>query len=181
MTTLAMPFSGSKPTAGSFDIGPVTKGLVASAALAMSVMCIWAIARGLSGIAPHHPGARDLAIIIHVATVLPAIPLGAYLLLGPKGGKRHMLLGKIWLGLMLTTATASLFIQSSGSLSFIHLFVPLTLRASWKIVSSARARDFKTHKREIVGLYLGALMIPGAVAFLLPGRLFNVWAFGWPV
>ena len=93
----------------------------------------------------------------------------------PKGGKRHKQLGKLWLALMVATASAAIFIKTSGSFSFIHIFIPLTYIASYKVISSARRGDMKTHKKEILGLYLGALMIPGAVAFALPGRLMNVW------
>ena len=66
---------------------------------------------------------------------------------------------------------------ANGSFSFIHIFVPLTLWSSYKVIASARRRDFRTHRNEILGLYLGALTIPGVVAFALPGRLMNVWLF----
>jgi len=56
----------------------------------------------------------SIAIQIHVAAVIPAAVLGAYLLLKPKGTSRHRLLGKIWLSLMLVTALSS-FISSAGS------------------------------------------------------------------
>ena len=119
-----------------------------------------------------------MAVVIHVATVLPAIPLGGYLLLAPKGTKMHKMLGKIWVALMLATATSAIFIQSSGGFSFIHLFIPMTFIASYKLVATARRGDMKGHKKEILSLYLGALTIPGIVAFALPGRLMNVWLFG---
>jgi len=34
------------------------------------------------------------------------------------------------------------------------------------------------HKKEVVNLYLYALMIPGVFSMILPGRLMNVWLFG---
>ena len=179
MSTLALPFTKSAAKPG-FDIGPVTRGLVAAVTILLTSAALLAIFRGVFGFAPSHPNIRELAIAIHVSTVLPAIPLGGYLLLAPKGGKRHKMLGKIWIGLMVTTATAAIFIKTSGSFSFIHIFVPLTLWSSYKVIASARAGDMKKHKQEILGLFFGALLIPGLVAFLLPGRLMNVMIFGWP-
>ncbi len=149
--------------------------VIAFAATTMTLTVFYAVFRGLTGIAPDHPGMRELAIIIHVATVLPAIPLGGFLLLAPKGTPRHKMLGKIWVALMVTTATAAIFIQTSGSFSFIHIFVPMTFWASYRLIATARAGDMKGHKKEILGLYLGALMIPGIVSMALPGRLMNVW------
>ncbi len=176
MTTATLPFTApTKSGKPGFDIGPITRIAVMLVGGVLSVLSLIAIARGLLGFAPDHPNIRELAILIHVSTVLPAIPLGAYLLLAPKGGKRHKQLGKLWLALMVATASAAIFIKTSGSFSFIHIFIPLTYIASYKVISSARRGDMKTHKKEILGLYLGALMIPGAVAFALPGRLMNVW------
>jgi len=63
-------------------------------------------------------------------------------------------------------------------LSPIHLFVPLVLWGSYGLVSAARAGDMETHKRKILRLYLGALTIPGIVAFVWEGRMMNVWLLG---
>ena len=104
---------------------------------------------------------------------------GAYLLLAPKGTPIHKQLGKLWVALMVITATSTLFIHDGMQLTWIHIFVPITYRAAWAIVSSARKGDITTHRKEIVGLFLGALLIPGVVAFALPGRLMNVMLFGW--
>jgi uncharacterized membrane protein len=117
-------------------------------------------------------------VIIHVATVLPAIPLGGYLLLTRKGTTLHKRLGKLWLALMLITATSAIFIQSSGGFSFIHIFVPITFHAAWKTIATARRGDIKGHKNHLVLTYLTALMIPGIVAFALPGRLMNTMLLG---
>ncbi len=179
MTTATLSFANIlKPTGpAGFDIGGLTRGAVASVATILTVLTFYALARGILGLAPPHPNTREFAIVLHVATVLPAIPLGGYLLLAPKGGARHKLLGKIWLALMITTATSAIFIKTSGSFSFIHIFIPLTYIASYKVITKARCGDIKGHKNEILGLYLGALTIPGIVAFALPGRLLNVWLF----
>lgn len=164
--------------APAFDISPQVRAIVMLAATTMTLAAFYAVGRGLLGYAPDHPNIRHLAVIIHVSTVLPAIPLGGFLLLAPKGTPMHKILGKIWVALMVTTACSAIFIQTGGSFSFIHIFVPMTLWASYKLIATARRGDMKGHKKEILSLYLGALMIPGIVSFALPGRLMNVWLFG---
>ena len=173
-----MPSYSKRPPTSSLDISPLQRLLVGTVATTFTLAALYAIARGVLGLAPEHANARHLAIVFHVATVLPAIPLGGYLLLAPKGSRSHKMLGKIWVILMVTTALSAIFIQTGGSFSFIHIFVPMTLIASYKLVAKARRGDMKGHKKEILSLYLGALTIPGIVAFALPGRLMNVWLFG---
>ncbi|WP_271439497.1 DUF2306 domain-containing protein [Pontixanthobacter luteolus] len=173
MTTAAVPLS-KRPPASGFDIGPALRAFVLLAGGTLSLLAIIALARSFSGVAPDHSHMRDLAILIHVGSVVPAIPLGAYLLLARKGGARHKRLGKIWLALMVTTACAAIFIKTSGSFSPIHIFIPMTLFASYKVISSARKGDFRSHRIHILSLYLGALTIPGIVAFAVPGRMMNV-------
>lgn len=181
--SFASSFAGYLPftragAAKSFDIGPVTRAAVAAVAIGFTAATLIALTRGFLGFAPDHPNIRELAIMIHVSTVLPAVPLGGYLLLAPKGGARHKRLGKLWLLLMVVTALSAIFIKTSGSFSPIHIFVPLTLWSSYKVIATARRGDMVGHEKEIVGLYLGALMIPGIVAFALPGRLMNTWLLG---
>jgi uncharacterized membrane protein len=90
----------------------------------------------------------------------------------------HKQLGKLWLVLMLVTATSAIFIQSSGGFSFIHIFVPITFHAAWKTIATARKGDIAGHKKHLTITYLTALMIPGIVAFALPGRLMNMMLLG---
>ena len=181
--SLPIPFIVRKPsgplnTREDFSLSPRLRALIWACAIAMTGATLVALTRGLAGIAPAHGAARHLAIVIHVATVLPCVPLGAYLLLTRKGTKLHKRLGKLWVALMLTTATAAIFIKSGGSYSFIHVFVPMTYIASYKIIATARRGDMQGHRYEVISLYLGALMIPGIFSMALPGRLLNVWLFG---
>src|SRR5438132_4235341 len=72
----------------------------------------------------------SLAIKLHLATVLPAFAIGTWLIFfSTKGARRHRLLGALYLALMTVTAVTTFFIRrfSSGELSLIHLFIPLTL------------------------------------------------------
>jgi len=36
----------------------------------------------------------------------------------------------------------------------------------------------KTHRKEVLVLFLGAVTIPGLVAFLMPGRMMATWLWG---
>jgi uncharacterized membrane protein len=174
--TSILPASTSfgAPKSNPLEISPWLRAVILAAATGMSLAVTIALFRGLTGIAPDHPNIRHFAIALHVATVIPAIPLGGYLLLARKGTARHKQLGKIWVGLMVVTALSALFIR----FSFIHIFVPLTLWSSYKLVATARRGDMKAHRWEILTLYLAALMIPGIFSMALPGRLMNVWLFG---
>jgi uncharacterized membrane protein len=123
---------------------------------------------------------------LHLAAVMPALLLGAWLLLGKKGGPRHRLLGKIYLGLMVVAALSAAVLPaqvgptvSIGSLrlGFLHLLVLLTLRGVWMAFHTIRKGDIRAHKRHMVMLYFGALIIAGLFS-LAPGRLLHRVVFG---
>lgn len=178
-TTMTLPAAAraAKPAAN-FDIGPVARTAVSLACFTMSFAVMLALGRAGLGMVENLHHFAKLPIIIHVAAVLPTIPLGGWLLLARKGTALHKRLGKVWLVLMLITATSAIFIQSTGGYSWIHLFVPLTFHAAWKVVATARRGDIMAHKRHLVFTYLTALMLPGVAAFLVPGRLMNVMLLG---
>ncbi len=160
------------------EISPPLRAFIALAASIMTSLAFLATGRMLLGFTPEIAQVRTLAVGIHIATVLPTIPLGGFLLLAPKGTPMHKQLGKLWVALMVITASAAFFIRTGGNFSFIHIFVPLTMIASYKLIAKARRGDIKGHRNEILALYLGALMIPGLVAIAMPGRLMNMWLFG---
>ena len=108
----------AKTRKGGFDIGPVTRTIVSLVCFTMTFACLVALGKAALGMVDNLHHYAKLPIIIHVATVLPAIPLGGYLLLAPKGTPLHKMLGKVWLILMLVTATSAIFIQSNGGFSF---------------------------------------------------------------
>ncbi len=169
--------TASKPAA-SFDIGPVARTAVSLACFTMSFAVVVALGKAALGMVENLHHYAKLPVIIHVVAVLPTIPLGGWLLLAKKGTTLHKQLGKLWLVLMLITATSAIFIQSSGGYSWIHLFVPITFHAAWKVVATARRGDIQAHKRHLVFTYLTALMLPGIAAFMVPGRLMNVMLLG---
>lgn len=164
--------------AGAMNLGPVTRALVLVSGTTMTAVCVLAVMRAMLGLAPDLPHLGNAAVMLHVSTVIPCVPLGLYLLLAPKGTPMHKQLGKLWIALMVITATSTLFIHDGMALTWIHIFVPLTYRAAWLTVRKARRGDIRGHRAEIVSLFLTALMIPGIFAIILPGRLMNVMLFG---
>ena len=161
MTAITLPFaakSAAKPKpAASFDIGPVTRTMVSLATFTMTFAVIVALGKAALGMVDNLHLYAKLPIIIHVAAVLPTIPLGGWLLLAKKGTALHKQLGKLWLVLMLITATTAIFIQTSGSFSPIHLFVHM--RGAYRIsILGTLIR--------MVLLFVGSCI---AVGFLLAG------------
>ncbi|MEI2299909.1 DUF2306 domain-containing protein [Ensifer sp. MJa1] len=121
----------------------------------------------------------SFAVQLHVATVLPAAILGAFLLARPKGTSLHRLLGKIWLALMVVTASSTFFIHSInlvGGFSPIHLLSAYVLFGSWQAFAAARRRDTAAHRGHVAGMYLGGIVVAGLFT-LLPGRLMHTSLF----
>ena len=159
------------------DIAKAMRILIGVAAIAMTALCTLAVARWFAGLAPDHPHIREIAIALHLSAVLPAVPLGGYVLLARKGDARHRMLGKVWLMLMVITALTAIFVQTSGTFSWIHVFVPTTLVTSWHVIRTARAGRIAQHRRAVVFLYITGLILPGLFTFL-PGRLLGTWLLG---
>ena len=119
----------------------------------------------------------------HLATVVPAFFLGTFLLLNRKGTRVHKLLGKAYMGLMLLTALVTLFMAAEvgptllGHFGFIHFFSFLVLYSVPTAYLAARKGRIKTHKANMLGLYIGGMVIAGAFAFS-PGRLLHSWLIG---
>lgn len=162
-----------------FDLSLPVRLLLLSGGSALLALALLAIARAALGFAPPTPWIRDAALLLHIGTVLPAIPLGLYIFLTRKGGPRHKLLGKIWLGLMGTTAIATFFIRNvaDGGLSWLHIFSVLTLIGIPQAILSARRGQIVKHKAHLLQLFVGALLIAGGASFL-PERTMWRWAFG---
>lgn len=128
--------------------------------------------------------ALSLPILLHLATVLPALVLGPVVLLRRKGDGLHRLLGRVWAALMLATAISSAFIRAPGAgiagtgFSFIHVFTVWTLVNVPLAVWMVRRGNIAAHRGMMTGLYIG-LVIAGAF-ILLPGRLLGSLVFGAP-
>jgi len=122
-------------------------------------------------------------VYLHLATVLPAFAIGAFQLLRRKGTPTHKLLGKIYMVLMLATGLITLAMPAEvgprflGHFGFIHLFSFLALYNVPAAYFAARRGDIKMHRANMIGLYVGGILIAGAFAFS-PGRMLYVWLFG---
>jgi len=80
---------------------------------------------------------------------------------------------------MLITAISSFWIReiNRDSFSWIHIFIPITLFASWEAIHFIRKGNVRRHKRAVMGLFFGALLIPGLFTFV-PGRRMWMLFFG---
>jgi uncharacterized membrane protein len=119
---------------------------------------------------------------IHLVTVLIAFSLGTFLLFLKKGTALHKLIGKFFMILMITTAIVSLFMPAQlgpkflGHFGFIHLFCVLVLYLVPSAFFAVRKGDLIKHKANMIGVYVGGILIAGAFA-LMPGRLLHNWLF----
>lgn len=120
-----------------------------------------------------------VTIRIHVAAALTALLIGTVLLLGVKGNTLHRTLGWTWVIAMATTAVSSLFIRqiNPGSFSLIHLLSGWTIIALPMAVYAARKHRVLQHRRAMTGMFVGGLIVAGALTFL-PGRLMWRMFFG---
>lgn len=144
------------------------------------------LARGPSALAGrlHAPDVSllaeaPLAIQIHVVTAATALLIGTLLLLGVKGNRLHRTLGWTWVIAMATTAVSSLFIRqiNPGSFSLIHLLSGWTIVGLPMAVYAARRHKVVEHRRAMTGMFVGGLLVAGALTFL-PGRLMWRMFFG---
>ncbi len=127
------------------------------------------------------------AVIVHFVTVVPAFFLGTWLLFfSTKGSPYHRLAGKTYLTLMGVTAFAAIFIRSFAGwsvtigplkLGLIHLFILLTYQGIWRTLHAIRQGDLAAHQGSMRGMYFGALIIAGLLAFA-PGRIMHRMFFG---
>ena len=74
----------------------------------------------------------SLPILLHLSAALPAVAIGAAVLWRRKGTLSHRLLGRLWVGLMASTALSSFWIfeiRQGAGLSWIHAL------SAWTLVS----------------------------------------------
>lgn len=116
---------------------------------------------------------------IHWIAAMIALALGVLMLVRKKGTTSHKAIGRAFIAIMIVTALSSFFIReiNNGSLSWIHIFIPITFFASWEAIHYIRKGDVKRHKRAVIGMFFGALLIPGLFTFL-PGRRMWMLFFG---
>ena len=120
------------------------------------------------------------AIQIHAFAAMAAFVLALVQFAGPKGTIPHRILGWTWIGLMSLVAGSSFFItgiELIGPFSPIHLLSIYVIVLLPIAVRHARRGRIKQHRGAVTGLFLGGLVIAGALTFI-PGRIMHDVLFG---
>ena len=127
---------------------------------------------------PHAPDWALLAnqpfkLQVHIAAALAALAVGIVIMMRPKGRGAHMALGWTWVTAMALTAVSSLFITTlRDGYSLLHLLSGWTIIALPMAVFAIRRGNVKAHRSAMTGMFVGGLILAGALNFL-PGRL--IW------
>jgi uncharacterized membrane protein len=119
-------------------------------------------------------------IVVHATAALAAFALGVVQLARAKGTGSHRAFGWTWIPLMVTVALSSLWIHTIrqfGPFSLIHALSLFTLTALPVAALHARRHRVAAHRKAMMSLFVGALVIAGAFT-LLPGRVMHEVMFG---
>ena len=120
------------------------------------------------------------AIQLHAFAAMAAFVLGVVQLAAPKGTLPHRTIGWVWVVLMVIVATTSFWIHDLrmwGPWSAIHLLSIFTLVMLPLAVMHARRHDVGNHRKSMIGIFAGALVIAGLFTFV-PGRIMHAVVFG---
>lgn len=122
-------------------------------------------------------------LLSHLVAALLALPLGGYQLFRPtKGDARHVLLGRVWAGLMLWVAITSYWIRDirDGDFSLLHILSTVTLVTVSLGVVQARRGNIAAHRGAMRGSWLGLCgAFIGAVA--VPDRVIPTFVMTRPL
>jgi uncharacterized membrane protein len=120
------------------------------------------------------------AIPLHAFAAMAAFVLGLVQFAAPKGTLPHRTIGFIWVGLMLVVAVSSFWINYLrwvGPWGPIHLLSIFTLVMVPLAVWKAHTHQVAAHRRIMILLFLGALVVAGLFT-LVPGRVMHRVVFG---
>jgi uncharacterized membrane protein len=107
----------------------------------------------------------------HLTAALLALVLGGVMLALPKGTRRHKLLGRLWVGLMVFVAVSSFWI----GFSWIHLLSVWTLISLACALWFIRRGNVRAHRGFMIGTYLG--LVGAGLGALAPGRMLYLFLF----
>ena len=119
-------------------------------------------------------------IQLHAFAAMAAFVLGLVQFAAPKGTLPHRTIGWIWVALLAIIAISSFWIHTIrlwGPFSPIHLLSIMTLITLPLAVYAAHRHKVGAHKRAMISIFLGALVIAGLFTFV-PGRVMHAVAFG---
>lgn len=112
-------------------------------------------------------------IQVHAFAAMAAFALGLFQFATRKGTTRHRMTGWLWVALMVGVSVSAFFIHEIrlwGPWSPIHLLAIFTLVMLPLAVLHARRRNVIAHKRKMIGIFIGGLVIAGLFTFV-PGRI----------
>jgi uncharacterized membrane protein len=119
-------------------------------------------------------------IPVHAIAAMAAFALGIVQFAAPKGTLPHRTVGWIWVGLMAIVAVSSFWIHEIrllGPWSPIHLLSIMVLALLPVAVVAARRHNVSRHRKTMIGIFTGGLVIAGLFTFL-PGRIMHAVVFG---
>ena len=120
---------------------------------------------------------------LHLITVVPCFFIGGMLLMIKKGTKIHKGFGRVYMVLMMFTAMVTLFMPAEvgptlfDHFGWIHSFSFLTIYTVPTAYTAIKKGNVKSHKRKMILLYIGAIIIAGGFTFS-PGRYLHEVFFG---
>lgn len=120
------------------------------------------------------------AIQFHAFAAMGAFVLGLVQFAGRKGTTPHRMIGWVWVTLMLIVAVSSFWIHNIrlwgpwSPIHFLSIFALITLPLA---VYAAHKHKVATHKRAMISIFFGALVIAGLFTFV-PGRIMHAAVFG---
>ena len=125
----------------------------------------------------------DMISYIHLATIAPCVFIGLSLLTQPKGSKSHKTMGRIYMILLVFSCITSLGMPAKVGpqlllhFGFIHVLSVVALVSVVIAFKAIRQGNVKVHKRAMIGLYVGGILVAGSFT-LMPGRLLYHWILG---
>jgi uncharacterized membrane protein len=151
----------------------------------MSFAVMSVVVMGLAAVSPAAINLAPLldaapAIPLHAFAAMAAFALGVVQFAAPKGTLPHRAIGAIWVALMATVAISSFWIHQLrlvGPWSPIHLLSIFTLVTLPLGVWKAHSHQVAAHRRIMIYLFSGALVVAGLFT-LLPGRIMHAVLFG---
>ena len=129
---------------------------------------------------PRTAAFRLLGYPVRAFAVMTGFGLGVVQFASPRETLPHRTIGWIWVALLLVASVSALFVHEIrlwGPWSPIHLLAIFTLAVLPIAVWNAHRHKVQTHRNNMVGLFVGALVIAGVFTFL-PGRIMHAVAFG---
>jgi uncharacterized membrane protein len=133
---------------------------------------------------PVRPDASPLwrmpvSVQLHVLCVTIAFFAGLIIFVLPKGTGFHRVLGWSFVVAMIGAAATSVMMIADfrTGVNFLHIFTVVTAVSLTLGLGAIRRGDVRGHAYNMIGLYIGALLVAGAFSFI-PGRLMWRMLFG---